>query len=279
MQVRRAASQTAVFGFSLVELAIVLFIVGILMLSLMSTLSSQVDQRNFDDTRRRLEQARELLLGYAIVNGRLPCPARDTNPSTVASTSAEMRDAATGNCTGSGVDDYYGGTLAGGFTGGLLPALTIGYQQVDSFGFAVDAWQNRIRYAVAKQNTNCAVSPPANTRLFTHAANLKFYGVSCQPDDLLVCKSTGVTPAVSATSCGGTPPGANQLMSKSLVVAIIFSIGKNGDTFGTDADEAANLDGNETFVFHTPTPSFDDQFTWITVGEVYSRLIAGGALP
>ena len=273
-------------GFTLTELAVVLAIVGFLLGGLMYTLSAQTDQRNFEDTRRRLEQARELLLGYAIVNGRLPCPARDTNPSTVASTSAEMRDAATGNCTSGGVDDYYGGTLAGGLTGGLLPAQTIGYQQVNSFGFAVDAWGNRIRYAVAKLNTNCSPpGPPANTRLFTHATNLKTYGISCNPDDLLICKSTGVIPAVSATSCGGAPAGANQIMSQSLVVGIIFSTGKNGATSGTAPDEAANLDGNATFVFHTPTPStavngeFDDQFTWITVGELYGKMIAAGVLP
>lgn len=269
----------------------VLLIVGILMLSLMSTLSSQIEQRNIDDTRRRLEQARELLLSFALINGRLPCPARISNPPTGASTSIEMRDVATGNCTGSGVDDYYGGPLAGGLTGGLLPALTIGYQQVDSFGFAVDAWQNRIRYAVARLNTGCTTSPPANTRLFTHATNLKTYGVACQPDDLLVCKSanpaTASPPfaggAITATTCGGA---SNQIMSQSLIVAIVFSTGKNGALgCATCTDEAANLDGNATFVFHTPTPSsagngeFDDQFLWITVGEFYGKLISAGVLP
>lgn len=278
-------------GFSLVELAIVLLIVGILMLSLMSTLSSQIEQRNFEDTRRRLEQARELLLSFALVNGRLPCPARITNPATGTSTSIEMRDAATGNCTSGGVDDYYGGPLAGGLTGGLLPALTIGYQQVDLYGFAVDAWQNRIRYAVAKLNTGCTTSPPANTRLFTHATNLKTYGIACQPDDLLVCKSanpaTASPPfaggAITATTCGG---GSNQIMSQSLIVAIVFSTGKNGPLVcATCTDENANLDSNATFVFHAPASSgagngeFDDQMIWVTVGELYGKLIAAGVLP
>ena len=95
---------------------------------------------------------------------------------------------------------------------------------------------------------------------------------------------------MSATSCGGTPAGQNQLMSQSLVVAIIFSTGKNGITSGgTGADESKNLDGagnaDSVFVYHTPTPSdfaqgeFDDQFTWITVGELYGKLIAAGVLP
>ena len=74
-------------------------------------------------------------------------------------------------------------------------------------------------------------------------------------------------------------------MSTGLVTAIIFSTGKNGSSGGTGTDEAANLDGNALYVFHTPTPGaaangeFDDQFTWITVGELYGKLIAAGVLP
>jgi len=279
----RARSANA--GFTLVEMAVVLAIVGLLLGSLMYTLSGQADQRNFEETRRRLDQARELLLAFAIVNGRLPCPARSS------SAGAEVRIADTdatvanrGKCrNAAGTEDYYGGTLADGSAGGFLPAATIGFPQVDSSGFAIDAWQNRIRYAVAINKTNCSTSPPAGTPLFTKYSNLQTYGMSCQPDDLLVCKSaTGIT----ASACGGS---ANQIMTQSLVVAIAFSTGKNGATGGTGADEAANLNGagnsDPVFVFHTPTPAsaangeFDDQMTWITVGELYNKLIGAGKLP
>jgi hypothetical protein len=152
---------------------------------------------------------------------------------------------------------------------------------VDSSGFAIDAWGNRIRYAVAKTITGCSGS--STTPHFVNATNLKTNGISCQPSDLLICKSaTGIT----AAACGSA---ANQIMTQNLVTAIIFSTGKNGATGGTGADEAANLDGagnaNPIFVFHTPTPNtaangeFDDQFTWITVGELYGKLIGAGVLP
>jgi prepilin-type N-terminal cleavage/methylation domain-containing protein len=274
-------------GFTLVELAVVMTIVVLLLGSLLYTLSAQTDQRNVDETRRRLDQARELLLSYAVVNGRLPCPARCANWPNCTTTAAETRDAA-GNCTSGGIDDYYGGALAGGAMGGLLPALTIGAQNVDPSGFAVDAWGNRIRYAVAQNNTGCTVTPPANTRLYTHQGNLKTYGVACQPNDLLVCKSaTGAT----ATTCGGA---ANQIMSQSLVVAIVFSTGKNGSVPNAGGvDEATNVKTNAllaplvnpVFVVHAltdnrfPNGEFDDQMTWITVGELYGKLIAAGVLP
>src|SRR2546421_11336859 len=118
--------------------------------TLLYTLSALTEKRNFEDPRRRLEQARELVLAFAIVNGRLPCPARSD------SAGAEVRNAA-GECKdAANVQDYYGGTLASGVTGGLLPAATIGYQQSDGAGFALDAWQQRIRYAVARTVTNCS---------------------------------------------------------------------------------------------------------------------------
>jgi len=171
----------------------------------------------------------------------------------------------------------------------LLPARAIGYTQIDSAGFAIDAWQNPIRYAVAKSIAGGTCAGAFTNPHWVNAINLRNNGIACQPGDLLICKSTGVTPAISATSCGGTPAGANQIMAKNLVVAIVFSTGKNGATGGTGADEAANLDGagyvNPVFVFHTPTPAdfangeFDDQFTWITVGELYGKLIAAGVLP
>jgi type II secretory pathway pseudopilin PulG len=273
------ATRASVAGFSLIELAVVFTIVALLLASAMYTLSAQIETRNFEDTRRRLDQARELVLTFAVVNGRLPCPARSAAtaaPLTVAGD--EVRTAgADPECVGDAVVDNYGGTN-GAVTLGLLPARAIGFQQVDANGFAVDAWGNRLRYAVANLTTPAATCPRPH---FTNMTNLRTNGITCQPNDLLVCKSaTGIT----ATNCGGA---ANQIMTTSLVVAIIYSTGKNGalTPCATCLDELANLNGDRVFVFHTPTPSsaangeFDDQFVWITTGEFYGRLIAAGVLP
>jgi prepilin-type N-terminal cleavage/methylation domain-containing protein len=265
-------------GFTLTELAVVVAIVALLLGGLLYTLSAQTDQRNFEETRRRLELARELLLAFAITNGRLPCPARSAaTAAPVTVPGDEVRTAAANpDCVGDAVTDHYGGA-SGGVTLGLLPARTIGFQQVDSAGFAVDAWNNRIRYAVARLVTNCSGS--STLPHFTNATNLKANGITCQPSDLIVCKSaTGIT----STACGGA---ANQVMTLDLVVAIVFSTGRNGSTGGGGIDEAANVNGDRVFVYHTPTPSsaangeFDDQFIWITHGELYGRMISAGVLP
>jgi prepilin-type N-terminal cleavage/methylation domain-containing protein len=271
MRHARSCTRTAVSGFSLVELAVVMAIVALILGGLITTLSVQTEQRNFEETRRRLEQARDLLLGYAVVNGRLPCPA------TAASSGDES--------------PVGGGTCTTGYAG-WLPARTIGFQQTDSAGFALDVWGNRIRYAVSiatpYNDDDPQVCRPVNsatppvTPHFTHKDNLRANGIDCQPNDLVVCKSaTGI----SASSCGGG--GANSIMTTSLVVAIIYSTGKNGaqTPCGTCVDELANLDGNATFVSHEHASSaaangeFDDQMIWITVGELYGKMIAGGVLP
>jgi len=284
----QSRAQPGMQGFTLVELAVVMAIMGLVLGSLMYTLSAQTDQRNFEDTRRRLDQARELLLTYAIINGRLPCPGRSAATAAPATQAGdEVRDAS-GNCIGDAVTDYYGGA-SGGVTLGLLPARTIGFRETDSSGFAVDAWGNRIRYAVANLITSC--SGTSTTPHFTNATNLKTNGISCQANDLLVCKSSNDgTLTITSTTCGGA---ANQIMSQSLVVAIVYSTGKNFISAQTAAaatalgrtDEAANLNGDRVFVWHSPAPGtaangeFDDQMTWITVGELYGRLISAGVLP
>ena len=281
----RPTSPARLRGFSLVELAVVMAIVAFLLGSLMYTLSAQVEQRNFEDTRRRLEQARELLLAFSMVKGRLPCPARYTS---LASHSQGLESfcaaASPATCAGSETTTEQSHGNCSNYYNGFLPSASIGVQASDSSGFAIDAWGNRIRYAVAKLNTACATTPPANTVLFTSTTNLKTYGISCQPNDLTVCRSANLPPAITATTCGGA---ANQIMTSDTVVAILYSTGKNGaqTPCATCTDELANLNGDRVFVFHAPNSStatngeFDDQFTWVTHGELYGKLISSGALP
>jgi type II secretory pathway pseudopilin PulG len=267
-------------GFTLTELAVVFTIIAFLLAAGLYTLSAQTEQRAFEETRQRLETARELLLGFAVVNGRLPCPATPAS-------SGNEDPIGGGTCT---VPYPLTNPLTPPFTTvtGFLPARSIGYQIVDSQGYAVDAWNNRIRYAVSAllpvNSETPRICRPVNPTTppvgphFTHRDNLRQNGIDCRPSDLVVCRSaSGITP----TTCGSAFPLTNQ----DTIVAIIFSTGKNGASGSAGIDEAANLNGDRVFVWHTPTPAgatngeFDDQMTWIAVGELYGRMVAGGLLP
>lgn len=251
MQLRRAHR-----GFSLVELAIAFAIVALLIGGAMMTLSAQVEQRNGSETLRRLNSAADAVIAFAVVNGRLPCPA-------VAGATGDEAPAGGGACT-----TWYGG---------FVPAKTIGFQPTDSSGYALDAWGNRIRYVVAHTITGCT---GGGANPYTSQADLKTDGVGCRPNDIDICLSaTGA----SATSCNSS---ANRAVSSNTVAFIVFSTGKNGATAGVyGADELANVDGNQVFVSRTPSGpdssagAYDDLMVWVPAGVLYSKLISAGVLP
>lgn len=68
-------------GFTLVEMAIVLAIVGLLLGGLLPTISSQIEQQRRNETRKYMDEVRDALLGYAIssANKHLPCPDSDND--------------------------------------------------------------------------------------------------------------------------------------------------------------------------------------------------------
>ena len=236
-------------GFSLIEAAVVLAIVGLLLSSTLFTLTAQVESRQRGDTQRRLDDARELLLSFALVNGRLPCPA---------TTSGEEAGGGAAPCATS--------------YGGFLPARTIGFQPADSAGFGLDAWGNRIRYAVS--GTQWGPAPTRFTRQHSAAAP---WSIAQKPADLVVCTSGPAVATALACDAGAS------LTNQNTVVALVFSTGRNALASG--ANEARNLDENALFVSRPPDPptaaggEFDDLVLWIPVGLLYARMIAAGVLP
>jgi prepilin-type N-terminal cleavage/methylation domain-containing protein len=257
----RLRQRSTAYGFTLVELAVVLAIVALLLSTLMYTLAAQTDQRNFDESRRRLEHARELLLSYAVVNGRLPCPAICID-ATCSAGGAESIVTPAGSGTGGTCTTYYNG---------YLPATTIGFAPSDSNGYALDAWGNRIRYAVSS----------TNAPHFTANVTLKTNGITTAPADIDICKHLT---AANQVNCGAT---SNRVVTSGTVAAVMWSQGKNfASTAGAASiDEGSNHDNSAAFVSRTPTPSgasdgeFDDVLLWIPVGALYGRMVAAGVLP
>jgi len=245
-------------GFTLTELAVVLTVVGLLLAGAIYTLGAQMEQRNLSDTQRRLDDAKDLLLAYALVNGRLPCPAA---PGTTGDESPAGGAAA---CT----NPY----------DGFLPARTLGYQPIDAAGYGIDAWGNRLRYAVSA--TQWGVAPFARfTKQHVPNSTSAAWSITQMPADLVVCRSS---PAVAAQP---TCDAGSAVTNQNTVVALVFSTGKNGASGAAGANEARNLDTVPLFVSRPPDPigaasgEFDDMMVWIPVGVLYSRLIAAGVLP
>jgi prepilin-type N-terminal cleavage/methylation domain-containing protein len=113
-------------GFTLVEMAIVLVIVGVLLGGLLPTISSQIEQQRRNETRKHLDEIKDALIGYAIVNKSLPCPAK----ANIATGSA---NAGVADCSVT--------------TGGILPWATLGISETD-------AWGRRFTYSVTAAFTS-----------------------------------------------------------------------------------------------------------------------------
>ena len=260
-------------GFTMIELAVALVIIALLLGSMLVPLHTQVENRNYDETRRILDQAREALIGFAAANGRFPCPACESGTDPTCGTGVEdLADLANGICGG----DVSNPPVYIGF----LPATTLGLTGVDSAGFALDAWglrQNRIRYAVSSATVTI-------TRPFTKPNGMRNAGMSSIAGAttlLYVCNSaTGVT----ASNCGT----ATTLAAS--VPVVIWSVGPNAATTGgASADERQNPNPTPGFsadrIFVSRTKSggtsgeFDDIVTWIGAPTLFNRLIASGQLP
>jgi len=264
----------------------------------MYTLSAQTENRNLADTQRRLEDARELLVAFAMVNGRLPCPARYTSSASHSSGLESFCVAGTGTCVGTETTTVQTHGNCSNFNDGFLPAASIGWTPTDSSGFALDPWGNRIRYAVASKTANPTGSASCQTTAGAPLTGQKYLYtktrasgeslIGCVPDEMVVC-TTAAT--IVGTQCNAVAT-VNNVVDKNIVVAVVFSTGRNYITASTAAaattagrtDEAENIDGDGIFVWHTPVASsevneFDDQMLWLPAPLLYSKLIAAGVLP
>ena len=61
-------------GFTLLELAIALAIVGLLLGGLSVPLSNRLAEQQYAETQASIEKAMDALVGFALLNGRMPCP-------------------------------------------------------------------------------------------------------------------------------------------------------------------------------------------------------------
>jgi type II secretory pathway pseudopilin PulG len=240
-------------GFSLIELAMVLFIISLVVGGLLVPLSTQLEARQRNDTQARLEEIREALIGYALINGRLPCPTNELDPN----------------------DADYGYADANCNTApaiGYLPWKELGVVQYDSWGVArtsaSDPMYGYWRYIVDTEFACPGATPACDGS--TQVA------LSDGPSDGLAIEDD----YGNSLSSSSEPP-----------VAIVYSAGARdlGNEDGDNDEETGKEDGENATTETSPGPyiyaggtvtqDFDDLTIWLTRPLLFSRMVAAGTLP
>ncbi len=135
-------------GFSLVEMALVLLIVGLLAAVFLPATNTFLENNRRKETRAKLEALEQAMVRFVLANRRLPCPADGTQGTANPTSGVEQRNSAVtpARCTS--------------MTSGVVPWRSLGV----SADAATDAWGGLITYRVWAR-TNGGVGSTINTSL------------------------------------------------------------------------------------------------------------------
>lgn len=226
-------------GFTIVEIAIVLLVVGLMIGGLVAPLSSQLEQRRVSNTERVMEDAREALFGFALRNNYLPCPAIS------AIDGREDR-------SGSICNKRYG----------YLPWATLGVQRLDG-------WGRVLAYSVTPSFANSVsfftLNSPRDITVATRGMDGQIIPASDANDIPAVILSFGRN-GYGATSDQNTQlldAGQGNIDEKT-------NLGGEGVAFVT---RPASTDPR------APGGEYDDLVLWMSPNVLINRMVAAQKLP
>lgn len=231
-------------GFSLIEMAFVLVIITLLLGGLLVPFTTQVEQRRIAETNKAMEEIKEALLGYAVANGRLPCPAVDA-----------INGIALASCP--------------------LPAEAVsvtGYVPWATLGIArADAWGRLYRYAItadfADSATPFSLSTPAKIRLKTRTAD------GSQPT--LASNAVAVVISHGKNGYGGKYEGGINDVAPATSTDEVINSTKDHDFIARPLVPPSSPCG----AAGQPLCEFDDLVVWLSPNVLFNRMVAAGKLP
>jgi len=249
-------------GFTLIEVAIVMLIITMLIGASILPMRAQRESSNIQKALKDLRIIEEAIYGFAIAQGRLPCPAsRLSVPLGTEDTTV--------NGTGLDCDQPIG----------FVPAATLGLTgEVSCDGYLLDPWKNPYRLSITSIDNNAVDGMD-----FISNGEMTGIGIGNLAPDINVCIDQ---------ACA-TPLATN-------AAAVIFSMGGNWATSsGVDQDENAGegthnraagcgggsygISNDNIYVSHgrieQGANQFDDVIIWMSPNILYAKMLAAGQLP
>lgn len=233
-------------GFTLIELAIVLFIVALLLGGMLLPLSAQQDIRARQETDKVLAETRDALLGYVIVNGRLPCPDTDADGA---------ENGSSGACTAQEGD---------------FPYQTVGATQADGWGY-------RLRYRVSSAfSGTIALTSAGDISVITRGDDPSTGGSTEAKKENALATAPAVILSVGKNGYGGTPRGGGTVSSPTAGTDEALNNSGARKVSRSPMPITSGCADNE--VEGTPLCEFDDQLVWLSANTIFNRLVAAGKL-
>jgi prepilin-type N-terminal cleavage/methylation domain-containing protein len=195
-------------GFTLVELAIVLVIVALLASGLLVGIAAQRNAAETIDAQRQLENIREALVGFAMANGRLPCPADPASNAGI-----EDRPNQSSQCNR--VDTTKNGIF------GVIPWTMLGLPETDP-------WGRRFTYYVNADFTKPITGAPSSFDLKT-VGNADIKNTVTPPPNTITIASNLPAVVVSHGSNGVGTSGDEQENANSTLTFVSRTPGNDFD--------------------------------------------------
>ena len=269
-------------GFTLIELAIVTLILAVLLSSAFLSVTSLRKTANIKEARQKLAEIEEALYGFAIANGRLPCPATPASNGQANPLDPSGLVGAQRNCN-----------LSANINGfiGFVPSSTLGIKgEVNCDGLLLDPWGRPYRYSVT--NADAGTAPGGD---FVVSDDISEEDTAVPPNGM-----ANVTPDI--VICNNLDAACNTTVAGNVVttnaVAVIFSMGDitaNSVRENENAGErtvasgcGANYPlGNDNLYYSAPSreepadpdTKFDDIVIWISPNTLFNKLLSAQRLP
>lgn len=247
-------------GFTLLEIAVVLLIVGLVTVFGAKLVGSITEGTRTRLTRQNIDTVKLALQAFIARTNRLPCPAVEALPPGNANYGIEA--ATPGTCAGTQAI----GTVA---FRGVVPWKSLGMTTEN----AVDAWGNQITYVVTNSATNLNSSTVAGMRgsIYIHSNTPVVAGLPGTGNQVNACSTT-----------------ANDNICNAAAVALLVSHGKAGAgaytlngtrvPLPTSAQEVENTNTDRSYVLAEPSDSFDDIVSPYSPNDMLGALFVQGVV-
>lgn len=255
-------------GFTLIEVAVVLFIASLFLGGIATMINSALVNQQVNATKTKEDAVKAALSNFIVRNFRLPCPAIATLAEGAANEGVEAPTP--GTCTGTTIS----GAGLNQVTIGVIPWVSLGLSKEA----ALDAYANRFTYQAALSATALTSNTVSGMRgnMTTHSAGLGILGAAPAGNQINDCSGGGAT-----NPCA--------------VVTVIVSHGKDGfgaytrsglqipfgaSVTGNDARENANADGKLVIKDFSGVDSnpFDDIVLALTSSDLLTPLVLAGTI-